>query len=313
MQSEYLQGIKKPNLGQTEHRLDRTGLALEYFPAFEQNQHDFHGHDFIEILFVLQGSFRHVTAESSFDESMGGLTIVNDRQYHSLRTPDGPVELMNIYLKPALYPLPVLPEPLASRLYELIPLHPELGNRFNSIRHLKVGDTDKIKSLLMMILEEQNREVAGQEAAIQALFRLFLIELCRAAPVREDLPASGYSGRIEKVCTYLEKNFTSSIRLDDLCLLSGLNPANLCRRFKEFTGMSTGEYLKQRRLAAAVQRLRMSNDKILTISHDCGFSDISRFNRFFREAFDCTPSAYRETVRDLGRKSSDENASFEVQ
>jgi AraC-like DNA-binding protein len=297
MHSESLQGIKKPNLRIIEERLEKTGLALEYFKAFEQDQHDYHGHDFIEILFVLNGSFRHVTAGCSYDESAGGLTIVNDRQYHSLRTPDGPVELMNIYLKPALYPLPNLPDSLADRLYDLIPLHPELGNRLNSIRHLNVPDKIKMKNLLMMLVQEQNNGGIGQEAAIQSLFRLLLIELCRAAPVRQLFPSEGYRIRIEKVCTYLEKNYIRPVRLDDLCRISGLNPANLCRRFKEYTGMSTGNFLKQRRLAAAVQKLRTGNDKILTISHDCGFSDISRFNRFFREAFGCTPSAYRDSTK----------------
>lgn len=297
MHGESLQGIKIPNLHIIDERLEKTGLALEYFKAFKQDQHDFHGHDFIEILFVLHGTFRHVTADSSFDESAGGLTIINDRQYHSLRTPDGPVELMNIYLKPPLYPLPDLPEPLSARLYDLIPLHPELGNRLNSIRHLNVRDTGKMESLLMMLYEEQNKGETGQEAAIQSLFRLFLIELCRAAPVKQVFHSEGYRVRIGKVCAYLEKNYVRPVRLDDLCRISGLNPSNLCRRFKEHTGMSTGDFLKQRRLAAAVQRLRTSNDKILSISHDCGFSDISRFNRLFRKAFGCTPSAYRDNLK----------------
>lgn len=205
---------------------------------------------------------------------------------------------MNIYLKPSLYPLPELPEPLSSRLYDLIPLHPELGNLLNSIQHLNLRDTEKMKSLLMMLYEEQNKGETGQEAAIQSLFRLLLIELCRAAPVRQAYPSEGYRGRIEKVCAYLEKNYVRPVRLEEMCKISGLNPANLCRRFKEYTGMSTGSFLKQRRLAAAVQKLRTSNDKILSISHDCGFSDISRFNRFFREAFGCTPSAYRNKLKD---------------
>ncbi len=298
MSGRSLQGIKKPNIRAIEDRLEKTGLALEYFPAFEQEKHDFHGHDFIEILFVFRGSFRHVTADNSYDETAGSLTIINDRQYHSLRTPDGPVELMNIYLKPALYPLPGLPEPLAGRLYDLIPLHPQLGNRLNSIRHLTVPDRKKMENLLLMLFEEQNKREPGQEAAIQSLLQLLLIELCRAAPARKDLFSSVYSSRIEKVCTFLEKNYAGTVRLEELCRISGLNSANLCRRFKEHTGMSTGNYLKQKRLAAAVQKLRSGNDKILTISHECGFSDISRFNRFFREAFGCTPSAYRNRFKD---------------
>ncbi|MDC7233196.1 MAG: AraC family transcriptional regulator [Spirochaetales bacterium] len=296
MYGEILPGLKKPNLETVRDRLDKTGLALEYFKSFEQTQHDFHGHDFIEILFVIRGRFRHVTADSSFDETAGGLTIINDHQYHSLRTPDGPVELMNVYLKPSLYPLPELPEPLGDRLSHLIPLHRSLANLRNRICHLNVRDSGLMQQLLMMLYNEQNREEPGRESAVYSLFRLVLIEICRAAPVLREDPADVYRYKIDKVCSFLEKNFTQKVRLEELCRISGLNEANLCRRFKEYTGMSTGEFLKQKRLAASVQKLRTTNDKIIHICQDCGFSDISRFNRSFKKAFGSTPSDYRKNA-----------------
>ncbi|MDA3956830.1 AraC family transcriptional regulator [Oceanispirochaeta sp.] len=293
MQSESLQAIKRPVSSFSKERLGKYGLALEYFEHFEQGQHDFHSHEFIEILYVIRGRFRHITAGQTYDESSGGLTILNFRQFHSLKTAEGSVELMNIYIDPNLTSLPDLPDPLSQKLYDLIPIHQGLENRLNGVIHMSVKDPDKMTVLLKMLLMEQESEGWGSETALQTLYKLFLIELCRAAPVIEK-DDHVYRFRMEAVyVVYLEKHYTESVRLDDLCEISGLNSANLCRRFKEYTGKSTGDFSKQRRLAAALQRLRSGNDKILTVAEDCGFSDVSRFNRFFRDAFSCSPSEYR--------------------
>lgn len=294
---ENLHPVKTPATAEAREHLDSTGLAIEYFPAFNQSFHDFHTHECIEMLFVINGTFRHVTADRTYDEAAGGLTILNYHQFHTLKTPSGPVELMNIYWNLRKYPYPELPAPLSGRLAELVPPHPMLGHRLNRVVHLQFEHPAKVSGLLNILLEEQQQPSAGSEAAIQALFRLFLIELCRAAPVLTDSEKAGSNPRMEAVRCYLEQHFAEAIRLEELCAMAGLRKANLCRQFKAYTGLSTGDYLKQRRLAAAMQQLRTTNDKIVTICHDCGFSDVAHFNRMFRTALGQTPGQYRAATQ----------------
>lgn len=289
--------LKNPNRENANRHLHKTGLAVEYFPAFEQAQHDFHTHKFVEILFVISGTFRHVTADRTYDETAGGLTILNYNQFHTLKTPNGPVELMNLYWDLKKRPMPSLPDPLIARMNELIPAHPMLGHRLNRVRHLQVDDPKITAQILFGLLREQQQSTVGGEAAIDALFHLFLIELCRAAPVSTDTVEQTFNPRMENVRRYLERHFAEPIRLEKLCELSHLEKANLCRQFKNYTGLSAGEYLKQLRLAAALTRLRTTNDKVLSICHDCGFSDVSNFNRTFRAAFGQSPGQYRKANR----------------
>jgi len=70
--------------------------------------------------------------------------------------------------------------------------------------------------------------------------------------------------------------------------------AILCRRFKDYTGLTPFAYLAQRRIRAAMQELSNSSDKILTIALNSGFNDIGHFNRKFRELADCSPRQYRQ-------------------
>ena len=174
-----------------------------------------------------------------------------------------------------------------------------LGHRLNRTRHLQFDHPEKAAQLLHQLHAEQQGQGDGSEAAIDALFRLFLIELCRAAPAIPPDTEKRFNPRMETVRLYLEEHHTEPIALEQLCTISNLRKANLCRQFKKYTGLSTGDYLKQRRLAAALQKLRTTDDKILTICHECGFSDIAHFNRTFRTAIGQSPSEYRKSCRHI--------------
>jgi two-component system response regulator YesN len=145
-----------------------------------------------------------------------------------------------------------------------------------------------------MLYREQQKDALGSSAAIDALFRYFLIELCRAAPAAASSEQESFNPRMEQVRRFLEGNYMEPVRLEQLCKIAGIQEANLCRQFKKYTGLSTGDYLKQLRLAAAMQQLRSTNEKIASICHACGFSDLTHFNRTFRTALGTTPSEYRK-------------------
>jgi hypothetical protein len=57
--------------------------------------------------------------------------------------------------------------------------------------------------------------------------------------------------------------------------------------------MSFRDYLRLRKLAFALKRLRDSRDSVLDIALDLGFSSNEAFTRAFREAYGVTPSSYR--------------------
>jgi AraC-like DNA-binding protein len=65
------------------------------------------------------------------------------------------------------------------------------------------------------------------------------------------------------------------------------------------SGSTFTQYVTEQRLAAAYKALRhISNDlPISTIAYDCGFANVSHFNRLFRQRFGCTPSDVRVAAR----------------
>ena len=65
------------------------------------------------------------------------------------------------------------------------------------------------------------------------------------------------------------------------------------RWFKQMTGTSFLTYLNERRLAAAAEKLRETDDKILIIAENAGFANLSNFNRQFKKRYGVTPRGYR--------------------
>jgi AraC-like DNA-binding protein len=68
----------------------------------------------------------------------------------------------------------------------------------------------------------------------------------------------------------------------------------------EESGLTFTAYLTERRLTAAYKALRRRapvDVPVSTIAFDCGFANVSHFNRSFRQRFGCTPSDVRNAAR----------------
>ncbi len=132
-------------------------------------------------------------------------------------------------------------------------------------------------------------------------FTLFLMLCCRNALAQGFLPSSdslrSQQSWLESIRQHLDQHFASPQRLEDLAKQAGMTRTSLCRAFKAYTGKPLFTYLLDRRVQAAMIRLRSGDEKVLSIALDCGFDDLSYFNRKFKQRVDVTPSAYRRQFR----------------
>jgi AraC-like DNA-binding protein len=81
--------------------------------------------------------------------------------------------------------------------------------------------------------------------------------------------------------------------LNELAQQAAMSPYHLLRVFEQVVGVTPHQYLLRSRLRHAAIRLRRSKDSIAVVAGDCGFSDLSTFNRQFRRVLGATPGAYR--------------------
>ena len=59
------------------------------------------------------------------------------------------------------------------------------------------------------------------------------------------------------------------------------------------TGLTPHQYARRARLREAAAHLATSSARVIDVALDCGFADVSNFNRAFRDEFGVSPRVYR--------------------
>lgn len=133
-------------------------------------------------------------------------------------------------------------------------------------------------------------------------FLTILYELSRCENART-LASSSYakvtveddSRRILKVKNFISKNYMDELRLPELASLAGMSSSAFSRFFKLHTGRNISEYIIDLRLGYAARMLVDTAKSISEIGLDCGFNNLSNFNRIFKKKKGCSPSEFRES------------------
>ena len=100
--------------------------------------------------------------------------------------------------------------------------------------------------------------------------------------------------RIQTVLDYIMLNPTEEYTSDKLSGMAEVAETTFRRLFKEATGKTATEFIRQVRLTTAARLLLVSNDPVNCIAHDVGFEDANHFTRVFKQAFGMTPGRYRK-------------------
>jgi len=111
-------------------------------------------------------------------------------------------------------------------------------------------------------------------------------------PDRTAAPAAA-AARVTRAVRAIERRPDARLALGSLAREADLSPFHFLRTFERLTGLTPHQYVLRVRLREAAMRLAVEPGKVLDIALDCGFGDVSNFNRAFRAEFGMSPRAYR--------------------
>lgn len=284
-----------PNACGTLHEL---GIDLVYFAGYQNHVRTMHSVDVLLLSCILEGQGTHYIESDTFEEGGPSVAVINYGQEHDVVT-NGPMEIMNVFLDPETLPWPEMPFSLQPVLPQVIPLHPSLRNRLNRVIHLTMDPGSPVRGVLFALRRElQNRSV-GYEEVWKSLFQAFLVYCARAAVESEIVTVPPAKDPVmERVRQYITGHFAEPLTLEQLAQVAGTSSPYLCRRFKRYTGQSVFTYLLDRRIEAAIVRLRSTNDTIVTVAMESGFRDVAFFNRKFRSRIGTSPGRYRSAEQE---------------
>ena len=104
---------------------------------------------------------------------------------------------------------------------------------------------------------------------------------------------------MERIMKAVNKNLSNSdFNVDMLTQEVGISRAQLHRKMKELTGISTSEFIRNIRLEQAARLLKEQKINVTQVAYTVGFSNLAHFSTIFRKHFGMSPSEYveRETA-----------------
>jgi len=181
-------------------------------------------------------------------------------------------------------------------------------NQFSSIRQMlnnaQKGINFPMETIMKVypLLDSLSAEQKGFQAVIKLLTILYELSLCDnyrtlASTSFAHIDDNTDSRRVRKIYEHISKHYKEEIRLEELANMIGMTPVALSRFFKLRTGKTVSDYIIDIRLGAATRLLADTTNSIAEICYDCGFNNLSNFNRIFKKRKDCCPKEFRENYR----------------
>lgn len=181
-------------------------------------------------------------------------------------------------------------------------------NQFDTIRKMLINAQKGINFPMETImrvypmLDTLSAEKSGFHAVIKLLSILHELSLCDkyctlASISFAQIDENSDSRRVRKIHDYINNKYKEEIRLEDLAGIIGMTPVALSRFFKIRSGKTISDYIIDIRLGHAARSLVDTTHSIAEVCYDCGFNNLSNFNRIFKKRKGCSPTEFRENYR----------------
>jgi len=166
----------------------------------------------------------------------------------------------------------------------------------NAVPVIHAGNfTEKIENYLSEIYQESTSQILGYETICQNNIKALIILIFRIINADANEIKSKITSEICKdIKNYIEKNYTTSINLQDIADNMYLSPYYLSHIFKQELGESPINYMINCRINEAKSLLVTSSKLISEIASIVGYENAQYFTMLFKKRTGKSPGQYRK-------------------
>ncbi len=267
--------------------------GIKLYHNREAENYPLHWHTALEIIMPFKNDYTVIMDGTAHILHEGDIWITPPGVLHELIAPASGERLIMLFD----YSLICNVKDMNSMIHTLLPYTLITGEEYPELN-------EKLKYYLNEVVREYNNPVPFTEACVYSLMIRFFVTLGRTNfnannkfPGIKNNKQHEYVEKFMMVCDYITDHCTEKITVDDLADLAGFSKFHFARLFKKFSGMSSYEYLTQKRIAYAERLFFEPNISITEVAMRSGFNSLSTFNRIFKAAKNCTPSEYKNLNR----------------
>ena len=242
-----------------------------------------HGHEFYEMVFILQGFTLHSCGGASSILTAGDIFCMPPGTSHAY------IATHQTWLYNILF-LPAALETCGGG--EALPFY-----RTPSRARANPVQRQELIPILERLMAEPQTRHAGWQRMVMAKFGELLVLYERIHETTPHLDTSNAHYRqLMRAMQYIEGSLNRDILLEEVAAAAGLSPGSLTRQFKLVTGFAPMEYARSQRMAKAAELLKDPAQSVSDVARDLGFSDISVFSRQFKQITGMSPTDFRKNL-----------------
>ena len=260
-----------------------------------------HHHSAFEISYIKSGSGVYRVGDKEFDIQAGDVYLFSTNEVHCITEihNDRPMVLLNTHFEPRF-----IWSPQGNVFDEsFLRIFLDRGEFFSNRLDRQNPTTKEIASLLLRMQKEAEEKPEAYELMIKTHLLNILVLLIRNYDYVKGSNAPTLQSdklfRMEAALTYIDDNIKKPITLDEIAQNAGMSRTYFSSTFKKLNGLTPWEYIGLKRIEAAKHLLRHTDTSVLDIAFDCGFNNISHFNRLFKKATGLCPLEYRNKEKNI--------------
>ncbi|MCK9251216.1 MAG: AraC family transcriptional regulator [Clostridiales bacterium] len=267
-------------------------IALKaYTPAGSEPEHT---HEFLEIVYVMAGSGRHVINARPYPVGRGDLLFITTGQTHAF-TSDGDMQIVNCLVDLGFIDRELLHADNALEILALSSFADFDIPADKIIPHVHFAGADLLEAeqLIQGMLQEFSAKPVNYRTALKGYLLVLLTKIFRAI-ARETGSVLPHLHRVApEILQYIENNLDRKITLQELAQRCFYNPSYFSRVFRDVYGKNLTEYIAEKRIQEADRLLCETTLSIEEISSRVGYQDRKQFYEVYKRLLGVSPGARR--------------------
>lgn len=252
-----------------------------------KNASPLHDHDYYEFFLITQGDTLHQVNGSSVYLPQGSLVFIRPADSHCYQpASEKTCQFINMTFSAATL------EKLFLYLDQAFPFSPLLTGPLPPVSHLSAQENFRLKERL----EELNTRLCLDTSIYKIKLRALLAELFTRYFFTQEITGQqkNLPMWLKQLCTALSQPDHFSYTMEQMERRTQKSREHICRSFSKYLHTTPARYLNQARLNYAANLLVHTDLRIIDLSLECGFQNLSHFYHLFKKQYGVAPAQFRQ-------------------
>lgn len=137
-------------------------------------------------------------------------------------------------------------------------------------------------------------DMSSKSQMVIHLSRIAISSITLALLRKNTIPSGNIPRKIQKITSYINKNFDKDISLENIAKEFETSANYLGKQFKNLLGITYNDYINRVRMRFACNLISSTDLSMKEIAHSAGYSSTEYFYSVFKKTIGVTPKVYRK-------------------